>query len=169
MFNSSDIHHNDEIKAGLKNQLFFKNSPLLFSILSVNNISYTIEQAYKRGLFLSMNANELLIKTYDLLKKSDVFYDKTELEWASYVLRLYEKGWLYSAVHNGDIIAVAGAFRIPEWEERYQHELPDQEFGSILYVAFFAADSDNPSVPLKLLKHYLKENTQISEIIFYNK
>ncbi|MCM8775086.1 MAG: hypothetical protein NC930_01835 [Candidatus Omnitrophica bacterium] len=111
----------------------------------------------------------VLAKAYDLAHTSGIFYDQMTLEWTTNLIRLYERGWLYGVFSRDDLIAVAGAYRIKQWDEKYRYELPDQEEGNILYVSFFASESDDMSEPLKFLRHFLRENPDINELIYYKK
>ena len=116
-----------------------------------------------------MTTDTLILKAYELIKESDIFHDRLELEWASYLLNLYEKGWLYSAIHRGQILAVAGAYRISKWQEGLRNSIPEREQGKILYVPFLVSHARDNHLPLKFLKHYLNQNSEVKEIIFFDK
>lgn len=111
----------------------------------------------------------MLIKAYELVRSSEVFFDRASLEWASQFYSMYKRGWLYGATQGEELLAVAGAFRIPEWDEKYRHEIPEKESGNLLYVSFFCSQSSDNTVALKLLKCFLRENPEIEEIIYFKK
>ncbi len=113
--------------------------------------------------------NKMLIRAYELIRSSEVFFDRTSLEWTRQLYAMYKRGWLYGATHGDDLLAVAGAFRISEWDEKYRHELPENESGNLLYVSFFCSQSQDIMIALKLLRHFLKENPEIKEIVYYKK
>lgn len=113
--------------------------------------------------------DKMLIQAYELVRRSDVFFDRAPLEWTRQFYSMHKRGWLYGATEGERLLAIAGAFRIPEWDERYRYEIPEFECGNLLYVSFFCSQSDDITVALKLLKHFLKENSDVNEMIYYKK
>ncbi|MFZ5802707.1 MAG: hypothetical protein ACOY3K_06330 [Candidatus Omnitrophota bacterium] len=116
-----------------------------------------------------MKETTLLRKVFELVKASGVFQKKWDSELMDDLFRMHDRRWLYCSFRGSDLLAVAGAFRIPEWDDRYFNELPEVDEGEILYVPFLVSTADEPLVPLRLVKFCLRENASIKEIIYYKK
>lgn len=112
---------------------------------------------------------ELLIQVHELVKASGFFEWESEFEWITRLNRLQKQGWLYTAFAGERLMAVAGAFRIPEWRNEYRDRLPDQEEGSILYIPFFISRFERMTDPLKLLHQFLHAHPDLTKVIFHRK
>jgi hypothetical protein len=112
---------------------------------------------------------ELLKQICDLVIRSGVCPEIMPLEWMRRLLFLHRHRWLYCSVKGNQLLAVAAAYRIPEWDDKYLQMLPDQEEGSVLYVPFIAAEGRSSVAPLRLLRYCLRENPGITEVIYYRK
>lgn len=111
----------------------------------------------------------LLIQVYNFLRQCGLFDEEATLDWVSRLNRLHSRGWLYGSYLRDELLAVAGAFRIPSWDEKYLTEIPDHESGKILFISFFAAIPSHSTAPLKLLRQHLRRYPQIREIIYFKK
>lgn len=112
---------------------------------------------------------ELLKKICDLIIRSGICPEVMPLQWMRRLLYMHKKRWLYCSVKGSELIAVVGAFRIREWDEKYLDRLPEKEEGEILYVPFIAAEGNIPIAPLRLLRYCLRENPGVREVIYYKK
>ncbi|MFA6550866.1 MAG: hypothetical protein WCT36_05975 [Candidatus Gracilibacteria bacterium] len=110
-----------------------------------------------------------LVDIYNFLKEASVFESEPHLDTASKLNHMYERGWLYASYLANKVIATAGAFRIKKWDTSLLTDLPNKEEGNILYIPFFACNTNNITTPLKLLKQYLREHPLIHEVIYYKK
>ena len=66
-------------------------------------------------------------------------------------------------------MAVAGAYRIPYWDEKFHSSLPEREEGRIFFMSFLVSTETSPVAPLRLVRFCLKENPDVSEIIYEKK
>jgi hypothetical protein len=112
---------------------------------------------------------ELLKQICDLVIRSGVCPEIMPLEWMRRILYMHRRRWLYCSLKGNQVVAVAGAYRIPEWDDKYLHVLPEAEEGNILYVPFVAAEGKIPVAPLRLLRFSLRENPNVREVIYYRK
>lgn len=116
-----------------------------------------------------MSQNRLLIKAFDFVAQSSIFEEESLSFWCELMIRLYDRGLLYGCFKGDELMAIAGLCKVPEWEERYLDELPDTDNGSRLYIPFFLLESERQSDPMQLLRHYLKEHPEVSEILYCEK
>lgn len=116
-----------------------------------------------------MSQNRLLIKAFDFVAKSSIFEEESLSFWCELMIRLYDRGLLYGCFKGDELMAIAGLCRVSEWEERYLDELPETDSGSRLYIPFFILESERQSDPIQLLRHYLKEHPEVSEILYCEK
>lgn len=110
-----------------------------------------------------------LIRIYEFLKRQHFFDFEPVAESLSWLGQVHSRGWLYTSSCGEEILAVACAFRIPEWREEFIRRPPDREEGSLLYIAFFCSVSGNTSSALKMLRNYLRVNADITEVIYHKK
>jgi hypothetical protein len=118
---------------------------------------------------LKIPERELLKQVCDLVIRSGVCPEIMPLEWMRRILHMHRHRWLYCSLKGSRVIAVAGAYRIQEWDDRYLKFLPDSDGGAILYVPFVAAEGRVSIAPLRLLRFCLRENPGIREVIYYRK
>lgn len=116
-----------------------------------------------------MTENELLRKICDLVIGADPEPYRSSLQWISHLLTLHRRHWLYCSFLGQELIAVAGAYRIPEWNEQFRYELPEKAEGDTLYIPFFVSKEAVSIAPLRLLKFCLRENPQVREIVYSRK
>jgi hypothetical protein len=116
-----------------------------------------------------MPEKELLKKICDLVIRSGICPEVMPLQWMRRLLTMHKRRWLYCSVKGSELIAVVGAFRIREWDDRYLDWLPEKEGGNILYIPFIAAEGSVPIAPLRLLRYCLRENPGVREVIYYKK
>jgi len=116
-----------------------------------------------------MQLNPLLIEAYDFLETSGFFEDKNALDWIQKLNTMYDRGWLYASMRGDELLAVAGAFRVPAWDPKYLSEPPERDEGEVLFISFFSNNQGDHSIPLKLLKYFLKQHRGIKEVVFYRK
>lgn len=116
-----------------------------------------------------MNENELLKKVYDLVLASEACPHLLPAQWMSRLLYMHRRGWLYCSVKGSELMAVAGAFRIRQWDEKYRDKLPEKEEGDLLYVPFVASEGKIPVAVLRLLRYCLRENPGIKKVIYDRK
>lgn len=116
-----------------------------------------------------MSENRLLIKAFDFVAKSSIFEEESLSFWCELMIRLYDRGLLYGCFKGEELMAIAGLCRISEWDERYLKELPEESAGTRLYIPFFVLDSERASDPIQLLRHYLKDHPDVTEILYCEK
>ncbi len=118
-----------------------------------------------------MKENELIEKICSLVIASRVCPNMLPLEWMSRLLYMHRRKWLYCTLKGDHLIAVAGAFRIRQWDDKYLDfaNMPEAEEGDILYVPFIASEGNVHVAPLRLLRFCLRKNPNIKELIYYRK
>lgn len=97
-----------------------------------------------------------------LVIQSGVCPETPRHHWPKIILDAHNKGYLYT---NENLSSVVLAYRIPSWDERWSKEMPLEEHGDILYIAWAASSNPNRMGLLSMLRNYLKEN-EVSEIIY---
>lgn len=85
--------------------------------------------------------------------------------FARNLLWAHNKGYLFTN-KNEDVYILA--YRIPEWEEKWSKQMPEEEKGSVLYCAMAVSISKNPICLLKILRDYCEEN-EVKELIYYKR
>lgn len=109
-----------------------------------------------RNRVLDMATNIMLSGVCPETSRKDLF---KKVIWA------HNKGYVYT---NSDQSAYAVAYRIPYWDMKYTEEMPEEENGSILYVALACSLSKDRAVLLKMLRACCKLN-QCDEVIYFRR
>ena len=113
--------------------------------------------------------SDLLKQISSLVLESDLYPEISPLEWISDLYYMHKRKWLYCSLKGSKLVAVAGAFRIPGWEEKYRSSMPEREEGSLLYLSFVASTEEIPVALPRLLKFCLRENPEVEEILYFKK
>lgn len=116
-----------------------------------------------------MTENELLKKVYDLVLASEACPHLLPAQWMSMLLYMHRRGWLYCSIRGNELFAVAGAFRICSWDEKFREKLPEREEGSTLYIPFVASDGSLPVAVPRLLRYCLRQQPGVQKVVYYRK
>ena len=115
---------------------------------------------------------EIIFQALDIICESKLWQDKKPSEILKILLYMHNKGWLYTPIIDGKVQAVIGAYRIDEVTDEKLVKLPKDNSGKILYIPFVISltKEDNMyEVVRSAMREYLKENTDIEEIILEDK
>ena len=112
-----------------------------------------------------MNKLQLLLKCTGMVLKSGVCPDTKASDWPKLIMFAHSKGYLYVSKDADTFVC---AYRIPADEDVYKNEMPVEESGDLLYVAWAVSESNSRTNLLKMLKQYRKENN-VKEIIYYKR
>lgn len=109
-----------------------------------------------------MKQIDLLVKCLSMVIDSNICPRTPKRDWPKIILQAHTKGYLYS---NKDLTSFVCAYRIPYWDEAFSDQMPEEERGHILYVAWAVSNSDSFLSLLKMARSY----PNISEIIYYKR
>lgn len=126
---------------------------------------YNINMNFYQGLILHIQYN-FILSIIDLIIKSKVRPETTPTQWIEIVSFMHERGWLYYGYENGRVVTVLGAYRIKEFVESKEQDLPDVEEGNIVYVPFAVSISKDRLLIRKITTEYLEKHPEVEEIIF---
>lgn len=115
-----------------------------------------------------MTQSELIAQALTVTYKAKVLGDMTPGEYLMVLMYCHTKGWLYLSQHDGKVVSVIAAYRIPEVTEAYMGKLPPQEGGTILYIPMAASLDPSENVFKSMretLRKYLEQNPDITEIV----
>ena len=115
-----------------------------------------------------MKQIELLTQVMSLIINSGVCPETKPAEWAKLIMWAHTRGFLYVTIEKDQVKTVACAYRIPYWHKNFTEEMPEKDYGSILYIAWCVSKSDSMLELLKMLRSYLSTN-HITEIIYYKR
>jgi hypothetical protein len=87
-------------------------------------------------------------------------------ELANVIIFSHKKGYLLT---NRKANAFVCCYRIPEINDRWKNEIPENEQGDILYVNFAVSESADKWILLKILRDYMKENPDVKELVYYRR
>ncbi len=116
-----------------------------------------------------LSEKELLKKICDLVIASGVCPEIMPLEWMRRLIYMHRRRWLYCSVKGTEVLAVVGAYRIPEWNDQTADRMPECDSGDILYIPFVAGEGKVNIALLRLLRYCLRENHGVREVIYYKK
>lgn len=108
---------------------------------------------------------KLLVECAYLLAKHKVCNEPSFKEWWNIVKFCHKKGYLYVGFKGASVALVAIGFRIPK-PPKGRVDLPEIESGKILYISAVASESESPWQLYWLYKWYLRNNTDITKVIF---
>lgn len=117
------------------------------------------------GLIIHIQYN-FILSIIDLIIKSKVRSETTPAQWIEIVSFMHENNWLYYGYENGRVVTVLGAYRIKEFDESKEQDLPAVEEGNIVYVPFAASISKDRMIIRKITTEYLEKHPEVEEIIF---
>lgn len=110
-----------------------------------------------------MKQIDTLTKCMMMIMKSGVAPETPKSKWPHIILYSHTRGYLWT---NKDQSIFVCIYRIPLWEEKWKHTIPNVESGDIAFVNFCVSESDNKYSLLKMLKDYIAD-TGVEEIIYY--
>lgn len=119
-----------------------------------------------------MNQYALILKSLDIIIESRLWEDRKPSEIFNILMYVHTKGWLYTPVENGEIVAVVCAYKIPEVNEDTLKKMPLKEEGNILYAPFVLSikkDVNLFHVIRESCKAYLEQNPEVEEIVLEDK
>ena len=108
----------------------------------------------------------LLTKCLHMCRESKVCPNSTVEEMISAICISHEHGYLYA---NRDANTFVCGYRIPEVNDKWKCTIPEKEEGEIFFVNFAVSEEPNPWRLLKMLRSYLKENTDVKELVYYRR
>lgn len=106
--------------------------------------------------------NKAIFTCLGMVLESNVCPETPYYEWLKIIQFAHDRGYL---ITNNKMDQFACAYRIPYWDEKFTSEMPEQESGNILYVAFAVSESKNNFSLLKMLKSY----PDIEEVYWYHR
>lgn len=119
-----------------------------------------------------MNPYEILLQSLDIIIEAKLWEDKKPSEIFKILMYVHNKGFLYTPLIDGKVIAVLCAYRIPEVNDENLVKLPIKESGKILYVPFALSLNKEDNifrVVRESLNIYLEKNNDIEEIVLEDK
>lgn len=102
----------------------------------------------------------------DLIIKSKVRPETTPEEWLKIVSYLYDKNWLHYGYEGTKVVTVLAAYRIKEFDEMKESQLPKKEEGNIIYVPFAASISKDKMIIRRITSEYVAKHPETEQIIF---
>ncbi len=108
----------------------------------------------------------LLMKCANMVKRSEVCPDSTHEEMLNVIQFSHDKGYLYTTKQANTFIC---GYRIPEISEKWKNTIPQEEKGEIFYVNFLVSEEPNKWVLLRMLREYLKKNTDVKELCYFRR
>jgi len=109
------------------------------------------------------------VQAFEFLTRSGAFESEMSLDWLTRFNRMFDQGWIYYALKGPEVLAVGGAYRIPEWQPSYRHHVPRYETGTCLYIPFFACQSADRLLLLKFLRQFVNTHPELTQYIYESK
>lgn len=111
---------------------------------------------------------------FDLLKQCAVLFAKKKscnepsvLAWLRIVLGAHRLGYLYCGYDDvGNVDMACIGFKVKDASNIDLDSIPEVEGGNTLFVIALASESDDKTKVLKLMKWYMNENKDVTEIAF---
>lgn len=118
-----------------------------------------------------MNANAIILQTFDLAMKKNLFPLLSPSEILKVIMYVHMKGWLYTPTVDGKVTVAICAYRINEVNEDTLYKIPSEEGGKILYVPFAISlvDENIATVIRESLNLYIEANPDIEELVLENR
>lgn len=119
-----------------------------------------------------MNQIKLILQSLDLIIESQLWPEKKPSEIFNILMYVQAKGWLYTPMVEGKMMAVVCAYRIPDTTDENLTKMPLKDGGNILYIPFVLSIEKNANlfhIIRESCKIYLEENPDIEEIILEDK
>lgn len=112
---------------------------------------------------------KLIMQATKVVMDSDVCPESPRRfsEWFRMMMFCHQKGYLFLGFNGNKVDLVAVAYRVPDVDQKTGDVFPEEESGNILYVPIVASISKDKSKLTKLLKFYLKDNPDVSEIAYH--
>lgn len=108
----------------------------------------------------------LIFRCFEMACKTNVCPDTSRSEMKSVIEFSHDKGYLYT---NRLANAFVCGYRIPEISDKWKSIIPEKEQGEIFFVNFAVSDETNKWELLKMLRQYLKENTDVRELCYFRR
>ncbi len=108
----------------------------------------------------------LLMRCADLVNKTNVCPDSSLKEMLDVILYSHNRGYLYTNRPANTFIC---GYRIPEVSEKWKNTIPEKERGEIFFVNFAVSEEPNKWGMLKMLREYLKQNTDVKELCYFRR
>ena len=108
----------------------------------------------------------LLLKCANMVSELKVCPDSPIEDMLKVIAYSHERGYLYT---NRPANAFVCGYRIPEVNDKWRCTIPEKEQGEIFFVNFAVSEEPNKWVLLKMLRSYLKENTDVKELVYYRR
>ncbi len=113
-----------------------------------------------------LSSDDLLHQICELAVRRNFRPDRTPLEWMSQLIRMHERGWLYCSMKGSRLMAVAGAYRIGEWDLELADRLPESAGGDILYIPFLFSTEEVSVACLRVLRYVFKQHAGVHTVIY---
>ena len=108
----------------------------------------------------------LLMRCANMVNKTHVCPETPIEEMVKVIGYSHEKGYLYTNKKANTFVC---GYRIPEINDKWKSTIPEVETGEIFYINFAVSEEPNKWVLLKMLRDYLKENTDVKELCYYRR
>lgn len=112
----------------------------------------------------------LLRQCAKLLAANKTCNESSLVKWTKIVFFAHNHGFLYCGFdQKGKIDLACIAYRVTDFEPSDDVMLPDREEGDILHVVAVASKTKDGKKLLRLLKWYLREHPEVSEIAYHHR
>ena len=108
----------------------------------------------------------LLMKCANMVSELKVCPDSPIEDMVKVIAYSHDKGYLYT--NRGANTFVCG-YRIPEVNDKWKSTIPEKEEGEIFFVNFAVSEEPNKWSLLKMLRDYLKANTDVKELVYFRR
>lgn len=108
----------------------------------------------------------LINKCYALACKTNVCPDTVRSEMKGIIEFSHDRGYLYTNKNANTFVC---GYRIPEVNDKWKTTIPDKETGDIFFVNFAVSEEPNKWMMLKMLREYLKNNTDVKELVYFRR
>lgn len=108
----------------------------------------------------------VLMKCISMVNKTKVCPESSLVELAEAIMFSHGKGYLYT---NKEANSFVCGYRIPEINDKWKNTIPQEENGEIFFVNFAVSEGHDWFGLLKMLRSYLRENTDVKELVYFRR
>jgi hypothetical protein len=101
-----------------------------------------------------------------MLDETNVCPDTPRSEIHNIAKFAHDKGFLYT---NRKANTFVCGYRIPEVSDKWKNTIPQEEKGEIFFVNFAVSEEPNKWTMLRMLREYLKANSDVKELCYYRR
>ena len=108
----------------------------------------------------------LIWRCFEMACKHNVCPDTPRTEMKKVIEFSHDKGYLYTNKLANTFVC---GYRIPELNDKWKTTIPEKETGEIFFVNFALSEEPNKWTMLRMLREYLKENTDVKELCYFRR